>query len=565
MAQGGIGRRDFLKATAAAVGWAGTSAVQGAGFHSMDRMASDPLNKAIRQCPVAWLSEGIVEWHGEQNACGLDGLKAETLGDMAAELLGGIRLPHLWLGPDGSTPFDPAKYPRGTVTISKPLYKTVAGELLRQLEAMGFRVTVWLAGHYPGVIPEVAESFNRRGKMKVLSVSENQVVKGLPAGDHAATWETSLLMVLRPGLVDLSRLPPLPEGVRNAGDVIPPPWQFRQRREYYGVYGSDPRQWANPHFGRCGVEAVLDGLAREVGQLLGDPSFGRNRAKVTWPGPAQRPQASEVRYAHLLPHQWMQRFTGAPIVYVPVSAMGTDANPSLEQIEGSVIKTGGMVFPPINYCPASGGRGVSLPVASCRCVIEETVQVLAEMGFRVIALCLMSGVDGRLLEGFNGRVLLNGQAEVSVAVPTDAGVLADSLDDPICRRIPDHPVSRPLDGEWTIDGQLPARKLNEGVHGSSEARTYERSFELTEAEASGAVRLDLGVVENHCEVSLNGSATMSRRGFPYQLVITEQVRPGRNTLKVVVRHRPQPTLDPFYYHAAPPRLAGPVMLTFWEE
>ncbi|MCP4246616.1 MAG: creatininase family protein, partial [bacterium] len=188
-----------------------------------------------------------------------------------------VCFPTLWTGPGVSTPFDPAKYPRGTLTIDKELYLAAAEELLSHIEAMGFKVAVYLSGHYPGVIPDVAEKFNRRGRMKVISVSENQVVSGMPAGDHAAAWETSMLMVLRPGLVDLSRLPALPSGVKHAGEKIPPAWPFRQRCEYYGVYGADPRVWANRHFGKRGTQAVIDGLARVVGEALGDSSYGNER------------------------------------------------------------------------------------------------------------------------------------------------------------------------------------------------------------------------------------------------------------------------------------------------
>lgn len=107
-----------------------------------ERMSSERLARAIKQCRVAWISAGIVEWHGEQNACGLDGLKAETLCQMAAQLLGGVCFPHVRLGPDASRPFDPATYPRGTLTIDKPLYLNIARDLLSQIEAMGFQVAV---------------------------------------------------------------------------------------------------------------------------------------------------------------------------------------------------------------------------------------------------------------------------------------------------------------------------------------------------------------------------------------------------------------------------------------
>ena len=64
------------------------------------------------------------------------------------------------------------------MTIDKHLYYASAEQLLTRIEAMGFKCAVYLSGHYPGVIPEVAKKFNDRGGMKVISISENLVVKG---------------------------------------------------------------------------------------------------------------------------------------------------------------------------------------------------------------------------------------------------------------------------------------------------------------------------------------------------------------------------------------------------
>jgi creatinine amidohydrolase/Fe(II)-dependent formamide hydrolase-like protein len=526
------------------------------------QMSAEQLAQAIQRCPVAYISEGIVEWHGEQNACGLDGLKAESLGRMAAGRLGGVCFPHVWLGPDTSTPFDPTKYPRGTVTIDKPLYLNVAEDLLRQIEATGFRVAVWLAGHYPGVIPDVAAKFNRRGKMKVISVSENRVVEGLPAGDHAATWETSLLMVLRPGLTDLGRLPPLPLAVGPGGEVIPSPWAFRQRCEYYGVYGSDPRIWANALFGRRGVEAVMDGLAREVGKALGDPSYGKGRPAVAWPTDDRR--QPEVRYDHQLPYQWFGHFEQAPIVYVPLPAIREPIDGSVERAIVLARRTGGLVFPPLNYGPRQDGHGVSLTADLFRQVAEQVVHALAEMDFRVVVLLPDADLAKNVRKSLEDLRTTGGQTQALAIDVSHATSTPDELDRAIKRMIPTERTARRLDGEWAINGQWKINSLSEGVYGPADVRVYEHAFELSEAEAAGAVQLNLGVVENHCEVVVNDAQSMTDHWPPYRFIITGRVKAGLNRLKVTVRHKPQPTLDLFYYRVGPPRLVGPVTLTFWQ-
>ena len=73
--------------------------------------------------------------------------------------------------------------------------------------------------------------------------------------DHAAHWETSLLMYLRPELVDLSRIShedlASEEGVKRAG-----------------IYGKDPRQFASRKLGERIAAGIVDGIGRKAQELL---------------------------------------------------------------------------------------------------------------------------------------------------------------------------------------------------------------------------------------------------------------------------------------------------------
>lgn len=541
---------------------AGAPLPASAGASRYEQISPKQLSEAIMRCPVAYIPAGIVEWHGEQSACGLDALKAESLCWMAAELLGGVCFPHVWLGPDASTPFDPTKYPRGTVTIDKKLYDEFAEHLLTRIESMGFRVAVYLSGHYPGVIPAVAKRFNARGKMQVISISENLVVKGIPAGDHAATWETALLKVLRPGLVDLTRLPALPVGTKHAGEVIPPAWRFKQRAEYYGIYGSDPRVWANNHFGRRGTEAVLDGLAREVAKALGDPSYGQRRRDITWPTDSR--QHPEVRYDYQLPYQWIRRYEQAPVVYIPLPTLADSIIKTTQRAVDHARKTGGMVFPPFSYGPNRADRQPNIPKDLYIRIVDEIVHDLADMGFRVIALMPASGLSPETKAALDGIAIAGGQARALVLDPSDNDLAPTSVQRAIRETIPHQPATRRLVGPWRLNGERTIRDLREGVTGSRDVQTYVHSFELSEAEADQSSLLDLGTVENQCQVVVNGSPPITDHWPPYRVLLTGLLKPGQNTLQVTVRHSPQPTLDKWYYRVAPPRLRGPVSLSLWK-
>jgi creatinine amidohydrolase/Fe(II)-dependent formamide hydrolase-like protein len=537
------------------------------------------LKHAIARHPVAFVPAGICEWHGEQSACGLDALKAETLCEMAAERLGGVCFPTVWLGPDGTTPFDPTKYPRGTVSIDKAKYDSAAEQILTDIEAMGFKVAVYLSGHYPGVIPDVAAKFNQRGRMKVISISENQVVEGMPAGDHAGAWETSVLMVLRPGLVDLTKLPPLPATTQPAGEVIPPKHEFRQRTELYGIYQLDPRVWANAHYGRRGVEAVIDGLAREVGKALDDSNYGTDRKPTDRPKDDSVPLAArptvqtrageppvareEVRYDHLLPCQWMERFEGMPVVYVPLAP----ADGSLESTTARAIEwaqatgRGGMVFPAISYGPSAADETPAIAGETYAAIVSEIVADLADMDFGAIVLVTSPNLSPDLRERLAAMSAADGQYTLAIVSPesprpAERAAALSSL-------IPREGREVDLKSSWRVNGRDVLYSLAEDVYGPGDTRVYE--YELTCGPDDGrmAALLDLGQVRNRAEVVVNDGPALSDHWPPYRFTIGGMLRPGPNLIKITVKNEPQPTLDPFFHQPGLPRLRGPVKMRLW--
>ncbi len=501
---------------------------------------------------VAWISAGIIEWHGLQSAVGLDGLKAEALVDAAAKQFGGLRLPQLWLGPDASTPFEPGRFPRGTQTIDRALYDTAVRELLEQLEAAGCKVAVYLSGHYPGVIPKVAEEFNTRGRMRVLSISENLVIQGLPAGDHAATFETSILMALHPGLVRLDRLPPLPPSTRPAGEVIPPSWVFVQRAELYGIYGSDPRVWANATFGRRSADAVIDGLAREVGKLLADPAYGKDRRPIEWG--LERPEADEVRCERLLPDDWLARFQKRPVILLPVTT-AVDVEGPVRLARRLARAHGTMVYPPLAYAPGRDG-GLALSLKTFERALAETVDDLLEMDFQLVGLLPGPDLSEAALDAV--RRVAARQGEWPVLVFDDRSTAASALQ----RAVEAVPVERrPLQGVWGLDGghQLPGP--DGARYGPLPVRSYELDFDCDAAQARAGSVIELLGVCNRAEMFLNDWPGMVDHWPPYRFNLAGQLREGRNHLRVLVSHSPQPTLDHWYYQPGAPHLDGAVLLS----
>jgi alpha-L-rhamnosidase len=85
------------------------------------------------------------------------------------------------------------------------------------------------------------------------------------------------------------------------------------------------------------------------------------------------------------------------------------------------------------------------------------------------------------------------------------------------------PVSRPL-GSWTA--------IDPAFSGSA---TYERDFDLDAATLAGRRwTLDLGDVRDVAEVAVNGRELAPRLWPPYRLDVTDALRPGANTIRVLV-------------------------------
>ena len=205
-----------------------------------------------QQCPVAYVSLGTLEWHGEHNPLGADALQAEGLAELCARKGGGLAFPPLYYGesrlealmeanaadrdkiaekmalpaenflPDHQ-PFDA---PRQALNYHKLLL-----HILAEVDTLGFEVGVLVAGHYPlidharsAVLQFNQGSVYRGCAMLAWAMADYLLVRDQYdcAGDHAGGWETSHLMALHPQTVDLGKLPPKGQPLIGAGGRLAP-------------------------------------------------------------------------------------------------------------------------------------------------------------------------------------------------------------------------------------------------------------------------------------------------------------------------------------------------------
>ena len=217
-----------------------------------DRLLPAEFDVRVREAPVVYQPVGCMEWHGKHLPLGLDGLKAHEICRASARLAGGVVMPpfHLGIHP----PFDMQPYHRThNLYISRDLFERWVRESVEQFQAVGFRVAALVTGHFPTVQGEFLRelssqiTWQKHGRIAVIAPDEDdaaQAVLGQPV-DHAAKWETSMMMQLHPDLVHMDRLDTLD-----------------------GIYGEDPRNSASPDIGRAGRDAFVKVVVDAVNAAL---------------------------------------------------------------------------------------------------------------------------------------------------------------------------------------------------------------------------------------------------------------------------------------------------------
>jgi len=101
------------------------------------------VREMLQTAPVAYIPFGSLEWHGEHNPLGLDGVKVEELLKRTAEVTGGVLFPTVFWGAFNTMPFP------FTFHFSPAIMQMTVWKILRQLRRNGFKVIVMLTGHYP--------------------------------------------------------------------------------------------------------------------------------------------------------------------------------------------------------------------------------------------------------------------------------------------------------------------------------------------------------------------------------------------------------------------------------
>lgn len=155
---------------------------------------------------------GAVEIYGPHLPMGTDSMVAEALALRIAEKTNALVAPSLQLG-DSSMLMD---FP-GTLTFRRPTYEAAMDDLCSNLISYGFKNLMFINGHSGNVdiISSLARRYQRQHGVKCAQIdwwrfaaaNGNDIfeLKGYMAHGHASECGTSVMLYLRPDLVDMAK------------------------------------------------------------------------------------------------------------------------------------------------------------------------------------------------------------------------------------------------------------------------------------------------------------------------------------------------------------------------
>lgn len=163
--------------------------------------------------PIAYLPWGALEYHGNHNPIGLDGIKAQGLCIDLAKEVGGIVIPPVYQAANLISSYPGADFLKHSIEFSEKLIKLTCEEYLEQLAKQNFKIVVVLTGHagepHLDILRDTCAEFNKKyPTMYFWYLAEFDILSdNLLVANHSAIGETSLQLYYDESLVDLDSLP----------------------------------------------------------------------------------------------------------------------------------------------------------------------------------------------------------------------------------------------------------------------------------------------------------------------------------------------------------------------
>jgi len=256
------------------------------------------MARAIEDAPICFIPLGVLEWHGEHNAVGLDAIKAHAVCVKAAQRSGGIVIPPIYWASDTREELENGNYLTGGVEhgeryhvpgnmfwIKSETFLNLLLDIYDTVYHRGFKVIFVVSGHWSdqGNLPVIRKSgeifLSRNPKMKWVFMTDQEVVPDLHyPWEHAAGGETSLLMAIRPDLVDLRKTLSTDSELRDYYKGQPAHLQNRRmaKNKYIGILtgtddgSNDPELTASMERGLILLDTISKRIADRALELLSE-------------------------------------------------------------------------------------------------------------------------------------------------------------------------------------------------------------------------------------------------------------------------------------------------------
>ena len=177
------------------------------------------LSRRIIKKPLILVPIGTVEWHAAHLPLGVDSLLAQAIAEDISGRTGCVVAPLLPCGI--CRDLQPERGYFGTLdTVREGTLSGLVADLLLGYAKLGFRQAVFLSGHfeqehYAAVMQGIHEVPSIKGAFLTAFDFLQGQVRELPdvrltwpyAGDHAAEFETSLMLAYFPQLVHMNKAP----------------------------------------------------------------------------------------------------------------------------------------------------------------------------------------------------------------------------------------------------------------------------------------------------------------------------------------------------------------------
>jgi creatinine amidohydrolase len=238
-----------------------------------EEMLPADLEIALKEFPVAYVPMGSIEWHGRHLPYGNDALKAHGILIRTAQEYGGVVVPPTYWGHMGY--WQMGNHPGLSPDLADRLFIEIFTGLVRA----GFKVVIGVTGHdvkpqqeslQKAVDAISAYLISPEGPTIGFAMMEGSLNPDDPdvGMDHAAKWETSILMALRPELVDMKRIEGIDQAEIESGRGM--------NMKGCGISGKDPRIHASKEAGEKAIGKIAGSIGQKAQELL---------VKINWKSP----------------------------------------------------------------------------------------------------------------------------------------------------------------------------------------------------------------------------------------------------------------------------------------